>query len=164
MFQLNWVQWYGLAFSLLLLTPIAFRILLYLVSSFFRRLLWFDVVQSLRKLFIKVIYAPTMYTSQLIFLVVYLTVNVLCLMLGSRARRDVGARSGILSVINLAPLLVGTQLSTVADLLGMSLRSQLVMHRWIGAMTLLLGGIHVGLSIQDFKWNVPSILGMIVSI
>ena len=78
---------------------------------------------------------------------------------------EVAARSGILATINLVPLLVGTQLSDVAEFLGVTLHIPKIIHRWISCMTLLEGGIHIVINVRAarLKWSTLEICGTIVS-
>lgn len=54
-----------------------------------------------------------------------------------------GLRAGTLSIVNLIPLFAGPHLSTLADLLGISLRTIRQIHRSAGIMAVLLAGFHV---------------------
>jgi hypothetical protein len=71
---------------------------------------------------------------ELLLLGLYVATNALCMGLGVKSTTEAATRSGVLSVINLLPLFAGSQLSLVADLLGISLRSQLLLHRCVGML------------------------------
>jgi hypothetical protein len=81
-----------------------------------------------------------------------------------RDGKDVRSRIGILSTINLIPLLVGTR--TMSDLLGITLRSQLLMHRWIGIVATSQAVWHAVWCIINhagLTWNATTICGVVVS-
>ncbi len=74
--------------------------------------------------------------------VMYLTINIFCLTFRVSSVKEVGARAGILVMINMAPLFFGFHLSFLADILGISLSNFRRIHRMMGWMSLLLGLVH----------------------
>lgn len=79
----------------------------------------------------------------------YLMVNVLFVTIPKATRADMGTRAATMSVINLIPLLCGPRLSMVTELLGISLRTSLASHRWIGRTAIGLAGLHVAIVAKD---------------
>lgn len=57
-------------------------------------------------------------------------------------------RAGTLSLVNLIPLFAGPHLSTVADLLGLTLDTFRQIHRSAGVMTVLLAILHVLMAVS----------------
>ena len=103
---------------------------------------------------------------QALSLLVYITINVACLLAGGQSVRQVGSRAGMMSTINLLGLVVGPHLSLVATYLGASLGTHIYVHRWIGRMTMIHTIVHVILSsttglvtLQD----TPDLSGVVVS-
>ncbi|KAK7915330.1 hypothetical protein LTR80_012208, partial [Exophiala xenobiotica] len=119
-----------------------FRVLRWALRALLSPLAFFCVewlAASLRRTF------PTTAISEfdIIFVVLYVTANAICMSMRVNDLAEVAMRSGILATINLVPLLVGIQLSDVADFLGITLRMPKIMHRWIGCMTLVEATIHI---------------------
>jgi hypothetical protein len=79
---------------------------------------------------------------ELLLVGICLVTNALCMGLGVKSTTEAATRSGVLSVINLIPLFAGSRLGLVADLLGVSLRTQLLMHRFIGVLATVQGILH----------------------
>ena len=99
-------------------------------------------------------------------LALYLTGNIVCMCTGVGQNRErIGSRVDILSTINLIPLLTGTRLSLTADTLGISLRSHISLHRWIGIISTIQAVIHVlFLGDRNFReWDLFKISGAVVS-
>jgi len=110
---------------------------------------------------------------QIIVTALYITTNVLLVAIGvtradvgTRAGTiaDVGTRAGTMSVINLIPLLCGPRLSMMTEMLGISLRSSLGSHRWIGRTAIAQALLHlvIYLTGNQFGWTSTSISGVVV--
>lgn len=69
--------------------------------------------------------------------------NAVALVLHAKSIRDVASRSGVVATVNLGLLLAGSQLDIVASIQGDSLRSQLMIHRCLSAVTLVTATLHV---------------------
>ena len=156
-------QWYGLTAIFITATWQIFRVLrwvfrLFLPFAFFC-VEW--LAATLRRK------SPWTAVSEfeIIFILIYVTANTVCMSLYVKDYAEAAARSGILATINLVPLLVGTQLSDVADFLGLTLRIPKIIHRWISCITLLEGAIHIVISTITAGWKSSSreISGIIVS-
>ena len=77
---------------------------------------------------------------------------------------DAGLRAGQMSIIHLLPLFAFRQLSSVADLFGVSLSLTYTVHRSIGIMASIQGVVHAVISLHGTKWSAAdSILGLLVS-
>ena len=79
----------------------------------------------------------------------YLMVNVLFVTIPKATWADMGTRAATMSVINLIPLLCGPRLSMVTKLLGISLRTSLASHKWIGRTAIGLAGLHIAIIAKD---------------
>ncbi|KAL5349612.1 hypothetical protein ACLOAV_005907 [Pseudogymnoascus australis] len=69
-----------------------------------------------------------------------------------------------MAVINLIPLLCGPRLSMVTKLLGISLRTSLASHRWIGRTAIALAAFHIAISTKDgdrFSRTWGSVFGVV---
>ena len=163
MIHLSPPLWYGLAFGLTATVWIAGK-LLYALLCF----LWSLGVENYLR---RVAYPPILAESkialtwqELLWAVLYLTANGLCLGVRCTGRTELGSRAGILATINLVPLLVGTRLSTVADLLGLQLRKIASAHRWIGLVVVSEAIIHTILTLDWKKvtWDASKTCGIIV--
>ena len=165
-FQLTPIQWYAFALAVLFFCPIAFRILRFILTVVLKILREWEDLRGLRSFgmhVLRILRSPALPMVEIVCVSIYLSANIFILVWGLTGRKDLMARSGRLSAINLVPLMVGTNLNATADLLGMSLRRQLAMHRWVGVMTLLLGMLHFAFTIHAWKWTLVSIWGVAVS-
>ncbi|KFY02760.1 hypothetical protein V490_00407 [Pseudogymnoascus sp. VKM F-3557] len=96
----------------------------------------------------------------------YLMVNVLFVTIPKATWADMGTRAATMSVINLIPLLCGPRLSMVTKLLGISLRTSLASHKWIGRTAMGLAGLHIVIIAKDgerFARTWSSISGVVAS-
>jgi hypothetical protein len=104
---------------------------------------------------------------EMLFLGLYVLTNALCMGLGVKSTTDAATRSGVLSVINLVPLFAGSRLGLLADLLGVSLRSQLLLHRYMGMLATVQGILHSAVAIfgpTRGPWDGFRIFGAVVSV
>ncbi|CAK7237495.1 hypothetical protein SBRCBS47491_009996, partial [Sporothrix bragantina] len=76
-------------------------------------------------------------------LFVFLLANVLVLAIGNRDAADFVRRSASLSLANLVPLFLGSQMNSVANVLGLRLRAYSRMHRWLGRVAVVEGLVHM---------------------
>ena len=84
---------------------------------------------------------------EMLLLCFYVAGNALCMGVGVESTAEAATRSGLLSVINLIPLFAGLWLGLVADLLGVSLRSQLLLHKYMGMITTIQGAFYSAVAI-----------------
>lgn len=75
--------------------------------------------------------------------ILYLMVNTLFDTIPKATWADMGTRAATMAVINLIPLLCGPRLSVVTKLLGISLRTSLASHSWIGRTAIALAAFHI---------------------
>lgn len=80
---------------------------------------------------------------QVLAVMLFITGNVFSLATGVKSTTQVGSRAGTLAVVNLLGLLVSPRFSLLADSLGISSRSFVQIHRWIGRITMIHTIIHV---------------------
>jgi hypothetical protein len=69
--------------------------------------------------------------------------NAVALVLNVKTTSDMATRSGMVTTINLALLLAGSQFDIVASIQGDSLRSQITMHRHLSLATTVAAILHV---------------------
>jgi predicted ferric reductase len=75
--------------------------------------------------------------------IIYIAGNICCFEFWDTTTSQAGLRAGALAVINLIPLLAIPHLSTLADLLGVTLSTFRQVHRSAGVMAVLLTIFHV---------------------
>lgn len=96
----------------------------------------------------------------------YIAVNVSCLEFWKLTTTEAGLRAANLALINMMPLLLGTHLSFLADLFGVSLKTFRIMHRSAGLMSFVLMLLHVLIRVASrvsFSLSVPeNLYGLIV--
>lgn len=167
-------QWYGIAMATLAISWIVARFFCWAGPLLFTWLA-FHVTMPLipHKLLSRFIHLNlldhfSLLTSLTMFevcLALYAISNAVAMSLHVENRAQVGARSGIIATINLVSLLTGTRLSGVADILGVSLRTQGTIHGWVGCMTVVTSVVHIVISILKvgLSWTMSQICGTIVS-
>jgi hypothetical protein len=74
---------------------------------------------------------------------IYLAGNACCLRFWDTTTSQAGIQAGTLAVINMTPLLAIPHLSTLADLLGLTLGTIRQIHRSAGVMSTILAIYHV---------------------
>ena len=79
---------------------------------------------------------------QVLWMVAYLSLNVLVLALFLQSRGDLQRRAALLSTINLTPLFVGTPLSPLVDALNIASRTNLLWHYLVGVTVTIEGLVH----------------------
>lgn len=103
---------------------------------------------------------------QMLAVVSYILANAICMAWGFKSLAQFSSRVAFLSTINLVPLFAGSQLSLAADTLGVSLRTQIRMHTWMGLMSSVQAVLHSVLSVthRSFDgWDEFTISGITVS-
>lgn len=95
----------------------------------------------------------------------FIVANTAVLVLNARNREEVARRCGILATINLALLVAGAHLDIAAAIQGVSLRSQIRVHRWLSSTTLIPATVHVLLVVIDreMAWTSAEVWGLTVS-
>ncbi|TVY90169.1 hypothetical protein LAWI1_G005273 [Lachnellula willkommii] len=87
------------------------------------------------------IHASTRTTRYHALLVLALLVgNVICLMDG---RTKMVQRTGLLSIVNLVPLALGSHMNSVVSCYGLEYDAYNATHRWMGRVAVIEGVIHV---------------------
>jgi hypothetical protein len=98
----------------------------------------------------------------------YITGNLYCLKFWNTSTSQAGLQAGTLAVINLIPAFASPHLSTLADLLGVSLSTFRKIHRSAGVMVVVLTIFHVLVVVArkpSFPMNLPqNLFAVIVSI
>ena len=166
-------QWYGIALAALVISWVLARFFYWAGPRLFAWIAFY-VTRPLvpRKLLDRFAHLKLFGFSPLISftmfevgLALYAISNAVIMSLHVENRAHVGARSGILATINMTPLLTGTRLSGIADILGISLRTQATIHRWVGCVTVVTSVIHVVITMLEVKlsWSMLEVCGTIVS-
>ncbi|KAJ0100705.1 hypothetical protein J7T55_002168, partial [Diaporthe amygdali] len=77
--------------------------------------------------------------------------NILGLTLYVHDPADFIKRSGLLSIVNIAPLMLGGHINLVADRCGISLASYATAHRWLGRICIIESIIHAAARYHFFN-------------
>jgi hypothetical protein len=103
---------------------------------------------------------------QALIWMLYTAINIGCVVFGARSKSDISSRSATMSVINVIPLLCGPRLSMTMKLLGITLRTQHLSHRWFGSTAAIEALLHSILSLQlqsaSFQWTKVDLSGVVV--
>jgi hypothetical protein len=87
-----------------------------------------------------------------IILVTFIGVNAFCIAFQTATVKDWSSRAGMVSMMNLVPLLTGTRFSLAADALGVSLRRQASLHKWLGLIATCEAVAHTVTSLPQPAW------------
>lgn len=104
---------------------------------------------------------------QVVLVLGYIITNILLVtIIGVKSRSDIGTRAATMSVINLIPLLLGSSRGLMTEIFGISLRSGVGSHQWIGRTAIAEILLHTLISLNDgqsFKWTRNNTSGVVVS-
>ncbi len=87
--------------------------------------------------------------AQVLLHLLYLAVNIFCSIFGVFSVKELGNRTGILSLINMIPSYFGHHLSFVSDMLGLSIHNYRRIHASTGAMSVCLGLFHAVINVAS---------------
>ena len=160
--NLSITQWYALALFVPTGTWIVIRLLYFAGANAYR---W-CVDQYLSHVAYPAVLPSRCDTTrqEMIGVVFLIVANSLCLGISCSNSQELSSRAGVLTTIHLIPLLLGTRLNAASDLLGLSLRTMTIFHRWLGAMCASEAVIHTTISLRTFpkRWDQSSIFGATV--
>lgn len=97
--------------------------------------------------------------------ILYLSGNILYIVIPTASRAEISTRAAIMSAINLIPLLCGPRLTLASEMLGISLRTHFGIHKWIGRTAIAEALLHTVVSViseQPFAWTAVNVSGVIV--
>ena len=102
----------------------------------------------------------TRYKAFMVFL--YLLTNTLVITIGNKAKIE--SRSATMSIINLIPLLCGSRLSLATRLFGISFRTSVNSHQWLGRTAIAQMLVHTVVMARHspFEWTTKNITGTVV--
>ncbi|EGY18612.1 uncharacterized protein VDAG_09138 [Verticillium dahliae VdLs.17] len=101
---------------------------------------------SLKQIFLGIRPLNNITWLDLITTVVFVSANAVAISYGVQDIAGFIRRSDVLSVVNMAPLLLGTRMNPIASGCGLSLPTYVAMHRWLGIMAILQGLTHAAVS------------------
>lgn len=85
----------------------------------------------------------TVNTAAAIVILLYIGLNVFCLVFGIKKQLDLAKRASILALLNLPPLYLGSRPNFVLDrLLHIQLVEISLLHRWAGRLCILHSIVH----------------------
>lgn len=95
-----------------------------------------------------------------LLILLYVCGNILCVVFRTTSTSQIGARSGLMSLINLIPLCVGGRINLlVASFCGLSYENYSRTHRWVGRVAVIQGLTHGVISLtKDSKPELPGLL------
>ena len=159
-------KWYAISLGTIVVACLLYRVISGILA-FIRKITTFFFLKHFTypNLHRRILWIGTATRIQVLSVIAYISGNILCMTIGSTTMSQVTARAGILSIINMIPLLVGPRLAMVADLVGISIRTNLRIHEWIGRMAILQGMIHTILPFvghRPFRWDSIRSSGVVV--
>jgi hypothetical protein len=156
------IQWYAVALAAIAALSIVF----YMVRISIRFLRTYTTYHFLKHVFYprvhKYIRGTTRYHALLILAL--LVGNVFCL-IGDRTK--IVQRTGLLSIVNLVPLALGSHMNSVVSCCGLGYEAYNAIHRWMGRVAVVEGVIHVILAVVSQKPNLHSstqVAALVVSV
>jgi hypothetical protein len=132
------IQWYAVALAAIAALSIVFY-MLGISIGFLRTNATYH--------FLKHVYYPRVHTYvrgttryHALLVLALLVGNVICLMDG---RTKMVQRTGLLSIVNLVPLALGSHMNSVVSCCGLEYDAYNATHRWMGRVAVIEGVIHV---------------------
>lgn len=93
-------------------------------------------------------------------IVVYIFLNIVLLCIGDG---DLQKRAAIMAMVNLVPTFIGKRINPLAELLGISIPTYDLFHRWTGRVAILHANIHAILILRQHEYsNAQLISGSLV--
>lgn len=114
-------------------------------------------------IFPRIPFVGTATRLQVLIVSLYLVANTLIIAIGPRAQMS--SRASTMSIINLIPLLCGPRLSLVTKLVGISLRTSIGSHQWLGRTAIAQMFLHTVISLTGstpFTWTASNLNGVVV--
>ena len=87
--------------------------------------------------------------AQVLLHLLYLAVNIFCSIFGVSSIRELGTRTGTLSLINIIPSYFGYHLSFASDMLSLSVINYRRIRASTGALSVLLGLCHAVVNVAS---------------
>lgn len=87
--------------------------------------------------------------AQVLLHLLYRAVNIFCSIFGVSSIKELGTRTGTLSLINMIPSYFGCHLSFASDMLGLSIINYRRIRASTGAMSVFLGLFHAVVSVAN---------------
>ncbi|KAH7363530.1 ferric reductase transmembrane component 3 [Plectosphaerella cucumerina] len=142
------VAWYSAALGGPLAASIVINIAL-LAFSILRYVADRDILRylSLKQVWRGVRLFRTVTWLDLVAAAVFVSANAVAMSYDIRDTPGFIRRSGVLSVVNMVPLFLGTRMNVIASGCGLSLPAYIAAHRWLGTMAILQGLTHAAVSL-----------------
>lgn len=156
-------QWYAISFGALIALCIIYRLLRTALSTIHDLGAYFILSHLIYPQIPKILRGEgTITRFQSLLVLSYLSGNVICLVFGIKNITQLGARSGLMSLVNLIPLCAGGRMNVVADFCGLSYENYSRAHRWIGRVAVVQGLTHAIISLVEVK-SKPKLPGLLVT-
>jgi hypothetical protein len=94
---------------------------------------------------------------EFVLLGAYISMNGICMGLGTHGTSDRMLRSGLMSSINTVPLFLGGRTNVLVDGFGIPLHTYYLAHHWVGRMAVMQVLLHVGLAISSRQWTLDTV-------
>ena len=160
--------WYAMIAGCVLALWLLLQFIFWLVTFAWRHISFFILKHVVYPhLFRRLPFIGVATRSESLFGIIYVTINILCVTIPLLSGDDVSARAATMSVINLIPLLCGPRLILMTELLGVSLRTHLGVHKWFGLTAVAHVVLHAILSAihhMPFQWTATNLSGVVVMV
>lgn len=103
--------------------------------------------------------------SKAIMVILYLSRNILYIVVPTALRTEISIRAAIMSAINLILLLYRLRLALALEMLGISLYTYFGIHKWIGRTAIAKALLHIIISViseQLFTWTAMKLSSVII--
>jgi hypothetical protein len=142
---MNIIQWYAVALT----APAAILIVFYILGISIGILRTYATHHFLKHVFYprvhKYVRRTTRYHALLI--IALLGGNAVCLIIGTHSRMEISRRAGLLAIVNLVPLALGSHMNSIVNCCGLGYDAYSAIHRWIGRVAVIDCVIHVILAV-----------------
>ena len=148
------------------LVTVSLRISTFLFRFFRRRLLFLVAKYVLYPVLIRrTFFSPPITRWFFLLSTLYLAATLTCTFLGASSKLEIASRAGVLSTINLVPLIMFRTLSSIADIIGIPLHISHIIHGSVASMVLLQTLLHVIMQLQQTTFDLRNsvhLWGMVV--
>lgn len=142
--------WYGIVIGCIVTAWLLFNFvrwaikLAWMYTSYFilKRLVYPHTFRRLR-------FIGAITRSKMLMGILYVSVNILCIIIPRASSAEISSRAATMSTINLIPLLCGPRLMLMSQLLGVSLRAHFGFHTWVATTAMVQALLHIVISVTS---------------
>lgn len=159
--------WYTIIARCIIATQLVFRFGYRLIKFTQLRTSYLFILKNLiyPHLFKRLLFIGAITRFKAIMVILYLSRNILYIVVPTASKTEISTRAAIMSAINLIPLLCGPRLTLASEMLGISLCTHFGIHKQIGRTAIAKALLHIVISViseQPFAQTAMNLSSVIV--